>query len=140
MPFKGSEIYLESLVKSLCAHAAPYEPPKEFDLDDDRKQRKRIHFIKVTNSDLFPRLTGHQVVSSPPIKKPSNVQSSPLNPFSDRSQNQTNGRRRSITLGGGSVQIMPMGVAIGGGKFDYDQDEKEDKPHVPYRKFTCCVF
>ncbi|KAJ3414926.1 hypothetical protein HDV05_005875 [Chytridiales sp. JEL 0842] len=114
MPMKGSDIYLEQLIKSFCAH----EP--------------NTYFLRISNDDLFPRMTGHEVITSPPLKKSSNMYSSPLNPFGGGRQpgNPFNGRGRAVSIGPNSLQMAPVGIVMEG-RMVVDQDEN-DQPDVPY--------
>ncbi|TPX57349.1 hypothetical protein SpCBS45565_g08224 [Spizellomyces sp. 'palustris'] len=111
-PFKGSEIYLRTLATSVAAE-------------------NNALFVSVTNDDLFERLSGHKVVTGPPLKTDQHG-----GMYGGGGGQRPMGRRRAPSMlavqlvptlgGGGNISAQPQ---------EEDADLNEDVPSVPYPWF-----
>ncbi|KAJ3333861.1 hypothetical protein HDU76_002187 [Blyttiomyces sp. JEL0837] len=130
-PYKGSEIYLRKVTEGIAA---------EMNINGDGTG-KEVVFMSISSDDLFPRFSGYDVVSAPPLRDPMNAQTSPLNPFAammgGSGKGNGSGRRRGS---GGNVIQIPVGIVMDGkngpnigtlSASDGD-DSVPDTPNVPY--------
>ncbi|TPX73846.1 hypothetical protein CcCBS67573_g04885 [Chytriomyces confervae] len=107
-PYKGSDSYVHTLAMSAVNKVSHHI--------------NHTHFLHVTPEMLFPRMTGFEVVSSPPI-----LPASPSDgPFS--MIGVSSGGRRKATASSGFPAILEMSNASNGSSKELDRDY----PNVPY--------
>ncbi|KAI8834680.1 hypothetical protein BC829DRAFT_448385 [Chytridium lagenaria] len=121
-PFEGSEIYLRKMVESVIAELSRNQ-------SSSPSRASGILFASVSNHDLFPRLSGYDMVSAPPLK-PGSIDPAEGTFFSGRSGG--NGRRTAKS--GSPIGAFGLVVEVqrpSGTKAE-DEPTAEDIPQIPY--------
>ncbi|KAJ3097042.1 hypothetical protein HDU96_000559 [Phlyctochytrium bullatum] len=142
-PYAGAELYLQTMVAGILAELAPNLPPRTStstvatstssitasSSSVSASSNQEILFASISNHDLFPRLSGYDVVSAPPIK-PSSIDPSGA---SISLKNGGNGRRPKNS----GAQIGAFGLVVElqrGPPTSKGEEEamEEDVPQIPY--------
>ncbi|KAJ3107650.1 hypothetical protein HDU97_003644 [Phlyctochytrium planicorne] len=117
-PYEGSEIYLRKLLETILAETQRHL---------QEKGTNQILYTSISNHDLFPRLSGHEIVSAPPLK-PSSLGQGGM-PVSVKG-----GGRRPNKGGGTTIGSFGLVVEVQRSQFNNPDEEilDEDVPQIPY--------
>ncbi|KAJ3024835.1 hypothetical protein HDV00_000601, partial [Rhizophlyctis rosea] len=119
-PFRGSDLYLESISSHIASSQNAY-------------------FLSIKNDDVFPRFSGQKVVSSPPVKAGTSGDSADQNGRLRRANRRIQGAfgpAISISMHGGVPMMGTGGGAQGGEEDDGGDDVVGGIPYPWFKPYS----